>query len=177
MYFFTTYLLIKLLYLLRKKNYFVIKNKDCSLILKPLLIESFFGHIQDSLLHAIAIKNFFKKENYKNFITYGEFFIKGESENEILISTYICHPSMCNDNLSGVVVATALAKYLKNLKLKYSIRFLFIPETIGAISWLYLNQNKIHLYTRIFLEQHLPNVRCHKVSNVALHTDYFFNQT
>jgi aminopeptidase-like protein len=77
------------------------------------------------------------------FLTYGEFFIKGESENEILISTYICHPSMCNDNLSGVVVATALAKYLKNLKLKYSIRFLFIPETIGAISWLYLNQNKI----------------------------------
>ena len=82
-----------------------------------------------------------KLEN--GFLTYGEFFIKGESENEILISTYICHPSMCNDNLSGVVVATALAKYLKNLKLKYSIRFLFIPETIGAISWLYLNQNKI----------------------------------
>ena len=76
-------------------------------------------------------------------LTYGEFFIKGESEDEILISTYTCHPSMCNDNLSGVVVATALAKYLKNLKLKYSIRFLFIPETIGAISWLSLNQNKI----------------------------------
>jgi len=76
-------------------------------------------------------------------LTYGEFFIKGESEDEILISTYTCHPSMCNDNLSGIVVATALAKYLKNLKLKYSIRFLFIPETIGAISWLSRNQNKI----------------------------------
>ena len=76
------------------------------------------------------------------FLTYGEFLIEGESKDEILISSYICHPSMCNDNLSGVVVATALAKYLKNFKLKYSIRFLFIPETIGAISWLYLNKNK-----------------------------------
>ena len=74
-YFFTVCLLIKLLYILRKKNYFIIKNKDCSLILKPLLIESFCGPIQDSLIHALAIKNFFKKENYKNFITYGEFFL------------------------------------------------------------------------------------------------------
>ena len=74
-YFFTICLLIKLLYILRKKNYFIIKDKDCSLILKPLLIESFCGPIQDSLIHALAIKNFFKKENYKNFITYGEFFL------------------------------------------------------------------------------------------------------
>ena len=76
-------------------------------------------------------------------LTYGEYYIPGKSEKEIIFSTYICHPSMCNDNLSGVVVATALAKYLKNLNLNYSIRFLFIPETIGAITWLFLNQKNV----------------------------------
>jgi aminopeptidase-like protein len=82
-----------------------------------------------------------KLEN--GFLTYGEFLIKGESKDEILISTYVCHPSMCNDNLSGIVVATALAKYLKNFNLKYSIRFLFIPETIGAITWISQNEEKM----------------------------------
>ena len=76
-------------------------------------------------------------------LTYGEFFIEGESKDEILISTYVCHPSMCNDNLSGIVVATALAKYLKKFKLKYSLRFLFIPETIGAITWICKNEKKM----------------------------------
>ena len=82
-----------------------------------------------------------KLEN--GFLTYGEFLIKGKSQDEILISTYVCHPSMCNDNLSGIVVATALAKYLKNFNLKYSIRFLFIPETIGAITWISQNEEKM----------------------------------
>ena len=69
-------------------------------------------------------------------LTYAEFFIQGESDDEVLFSCYTCHPSMCNDNLSGVVLFTFLAKHLKNLSLKYSYRFLFIPETIGAITWL-----------------------------------------
>jgi aminopeptidase-like protein len=76
----------------------------------------------------------------KGNLTYGEFFIKGETENEILISTYVCHPSMCNDNLSGVVLATFIAKYLNSISNFYSIRFLFIPETIGAITWLAKNE-------------------------------------
>ena len=76
-------------------------------------------------------------------LTYGEYYIKGSSQEEILISCYICHPSMCNDNLSGIVIATMLAHYLKNINLKYSIRFLFIPETIGAITWLYFNEKKL----------------------------------
>ena len=79
----------------------------------------------------------------KGNLTYGEFLIKGETENEILISTYVCHPSMCNDNLSGVVLAVFLAKYLKNISNFYSIRFLFIPETIGAITWLSKNEENI----------------------------------
>ena len=76
-------------------------------------------------------------------LTYAEFLIPGESEDEVLFSCYTCHPSMCNDNLSGVVLFTFLAKHLKNLKLKYSYRFLFVPETIGAITWLSQNESNI----------------------------------
>ena len=76
-------------------------------------------------------------------LTYGEFFIKGETKNEILISTYICHPSLCNDNLSGIVVTTILAKLLSKTDTYFSYRFLFIPETIGAITWLSKNQKNL----------------------------------
>ena len=57
-------------------------------------------------------------------LTYGEFFIKGQTKNEILISTYICHPSLCNDNLSGIVVTTILAKLLSKIDTYFSYRFL-----------------------------------------------------
>lgn len=77
------------------------------------------------------------------FLTYGEFFIKGKTDDEVLFSTYLCHPSLCNDNLSGVVLTTFLAKYLKYKNLNYSYRFLFIPETIGAITWLCLNEKNV----------------------------------
>lgn len=73
-------------------------------------------------------------------LTYSEYYIKGKKDDEILITCYTCHPSMCNDNLSGVVLATFLAKHLSGLSLNYSYRFLFIPETIGAIAWLCLNE-------------------------------------
>lgn len=76
-------------------------------------------------------------------LTYGEFFIKGQTKNEILISTYICHPSLCNDNLSGIVVTTILAKLLSKTDTYFSYRFLFIPETIGAITWLSKNQKNL----------------------------------
>ena len=52
-------------------------------------------------------------------LSYGEYFIKGKSKDEVLLSCYTCHPSMCNDNLSGIVLLTFLAKHLKNLSLKY----------------------------------------------------------
>lgn len=77
-------------------------------------------------------------------LTYGELFIPGKTENEVLISTYVCHPSMANDNLSGVVLATFLARALmKEKSLRYSYRFLFIPETIGAIAWLSKNRASV----------------------------------
>ena len=82
-------------------------------------------------------------EHKDGSLTYGEFLIKGESTDEILISTYVCHPSLCNDNLSGPVLSLFLAKYFSKQKLHYSIRFLFIPETIGAITWLAKNEDNV----------------------------------
>ena len=76
-------------------------------------------------------------------LTYGEFYIRGEGSDEVLISCYTCHPSLCNDNLSGVVLTVFLAKHLSQFSLKYSYRFLFIPETIGAITWLCMNEERV----------------------------------
>jgi aminopeptidase-like protein len=76
-------------------------------------------------------------------LTYGEYYIKGETEEEVIFSCHICHPSLCNDNLSGIVVALFLARELEKLHLKYSYRFLFIPGTIGSITWLSLNEQKV----------------------------------
>jgi aminopeptidase-like protein len=73
-------------------------------------------------------------------LTYGVCFLPGRSTDEILISCHVCHPSLANDNLSGLAVATFLAKCLSSLDLHYSYRFLFIPGTIGAITWLAQNQ-------------------------------------
>jgi len=75
-------------------------------------------------------------------LTYGELFLKGESEDEVLITTHVCHPSLCNDNLSGIAVSTMLAQQILETGTSYSYRFLFIPGTIGAITWLALNQEK-----------------------------------
>ncbi|MBV4430580.1 DUF4910 domain-containing protein [Clostridium tyrobutyricum] len=77
------------------------------------------------------------------YLTYGEYFLRGKTDDEVLFTCYVCHPSMCNDNLSGISLITYLAKELSKLDLKYSYRFLFIPETIGAITWLSLNQDKV----------------------------------
>ncbi len=76
-------------------------------------------------------------------LTYGECYIKGELEQEILISCHVCHPSLCNDNLSGMALATFLAKTLGLTSLRYSYRFLFIPGTIGSITWLALHQEQV----------------------------------
>ena len=76
-------------------------------------------------------------------LSYGECFLPGTSSQEVLISTHICHPSLCNDNLSGIAVAAHLAKSLQGRKHKYSYRFLFLPVTIGAITWLARNEEAV----------------------------------
>ena len=74
-------------------------------------------------------------------LSYGECFLQGTTQEEVLISTHVCHPSMGNDNLSGVSVATFLAEWLlAKRSRRYSYRFLFVPGTIGPITWLSQNQ-------------------------------------
>lgn len=73
-------------------------------------------------------------------LSYGEYFLEGETADEVLISSHTCHPSLCNDNLSGVALASILANRLTQLTLRHSYRFLFAPATIGAITWLCRNE-------------------------------------
>jgi aminopeptidase-like protein len=73
-------------------------------------------------------------------LTYGECYLEGEEEAEVLISCHVCHPSLANDNLSGISVATELAKALAAEPHRYSYRFLFVPGTIGSITWLARNE-------------------------------------
>ena len=89
--------------------------------------------------------------NKKGNLNYGEIILKGKSKKEILISTYICHPSMANNELSGPIVSMGLINYFKRKKLNKTLRFIFIPETIGSISYLsnnvkYLKENVIGGY-------------------------------
>lgn len=76
-------------------------------------------------------------------LTYGECVLRGEEEKEVLISCHVCHPSLADDNLSGVAVAVALARSLGQRPRRYSYRFLFIPGTIGSITWLARNEETL----------------------------------
>jgi aminopeptidase-like protein len=75
-------------------------------------------------------------------LTYGEYLHPGESEEEFLFSAHICHPSLANDNCSGLALLTLLAARLAPLRTRYSYRFLFAPGTIGAIAWLARNEER-----------------------------------
>ena len=74
-------------------------------------------------------------------LTYGECVVSGTTADEVLISCHCCHPALCNDNLSGIAVATALAERLRRRQTRYTYRFIFIPATIGAITWLARNRD------------------------------------
>jgi aminopeptidase-like protein len=76
-------------------------------------------------------------------LTYGECYLPGEVADEVLLSCHVCHPSLCNDNLSGLVVAVYLASRLAVRRTRYSYRFLFIPGTIGSITWLARNEGTV----------------------------------
>ena len=76
-------------------------------------------------------------------LTYAELLIPGELTEEVLVSCHICHPSLANDNLSGLTIAAHLAEFLQQQTLRYSYRFVFIPGTIGAITWLAQNETTV----------------------------------
>jgi aminopeptidase-like protein len=76
-------------------------------------------------------------------LTYGEYYLPGEQSDEVVLSCHICHPSLCNDNLSGIALVAFLAKHLSSHALRYSYRFLFIPGLIGSITWLCLNEARV----------------------------------
>jgi aminopeptidase-like protein len=89
---------------------------------------------------------------FDGHLTYGEVRIAGEEADEILIWTHVCHPSLCNDNLSGIAVGTQLAQALSCGNNRYSYRVVFAPATIGAITWLSLNEfNVAHMVAGLVL--------------------------
>ena len=77
------------------------------------------------------------------FLTYGELYLPGDERTEVLVSAHACHPSLCNDNLSGVSLAALLARRLGAAEHRLSYRFLFVPGTIGAITWLARNEHAV----------------------------------
>lgn len=76
-------------------------------------------------------------------LTYGECLLPGERDEEILLTTHVCHPSLANDNLSGIAVLTELAAALASRPRRLSYRLLFLPGTIGAIAWLARNEDSV----------------------------------
>tara|TARA_Y100000590_G_scaffold444423_1_gene575150 strand:- start:4062 stop:5363 length:1302 start_codon:yes stop_codon:yes gene_type:complete len=94
--------------------------------------------------YKVLIDSNFKKGS----LTYGEILLKGKTKKEIFISTYICHPSMANNELSGPTILIFIAKWLKELKNRYySYRIVFVPETIGSLT--YIHQNFKSLKTNV----------------------------
>jgi aminopeptidase-like protein len=77
-------------------------------------------------------------------LTYAELVVPGQSEREVLLSTYVCHPSLANDNLSGIVVLAALGRLLP-AGLRHTYRIVFAPSTIGALVWLSRNERRLPL--------------------------------
>jgi aminopeptidase-like protein len=76
-------------------------------------------------------------------LTYGEHVVAGQTEDEVLVTCHVCHPSLANDNCSGIAVASRLAGRLGGTRPRFTYRFLFIPGTIGSITWLARNEHRV----------------------------------
>lgn len=128
-----------------KRNLYTLKNQPNAI---PYLT-SYYKKRWGFCLRYRDYKKFNEKDKFEVFIDskfkngkmpYGQLLIKGKSKKEIFFSTYICHPSMANNEVSGIVLSTFIAKFIKSLKNNYySYRFIFVPETIGSIAYLYKN--------------------------------------
>jgi aminopeptidase-like protein len=105
-------------------------------------------------------------------LTYGELVVPGILSDEILVSTHVCHPSLCDDNLSGIAVSIFLARHVAALpRRRHTFRFLYAPGTIGAIAWLALNRERVgrirHGLTLTCLGDSLPFTYKKTVSGLA----------
>ena len=98
----------------------------------------FHGGDSTSIMGVYEV--FVDSELFEGSLSYGELIIPGSSEKEIFLSTYICHPSMANNELSGLCVTTYIAKWIEDLKKRrFTYRIIFVPETIGSITYLSKN--------------------------------------
>ncbi|HLC19512.1 MAG TPA: DUF4910 domain-containing protein [Candidatus Nanoarchaeia archaeon] len=134
-----------------------LKQKLCTYPELPDAIPYMTSYYKENWGFCISHRQYeqLKEDTYEVFIdssledghlTYGEYIIPGKTKDEVLVTCYICHPSMCNDSLSGVVVVAKLAHTLMKKfsdKPRYTYRFLFVPETIGAITWLSKNKENV----------------------------------
>lgn len=134
-----------------KKKIFFIKNN-------PKAIPYVTSYYQNNWGFCMPFNQFKKLKNeiYEVFIdssikkgrlSYGEIVIPGKLKKEILLSTYVCHPSMANNELSGPCLLIYFSKWLSSIKRKYTYRIIFIPETIGSL--VYLNKNFRKLKKRL----------------------------
>ena len=116
-------------------------KKDWGFCATDIVRRSIIKDYQKNDEFEVVIDSGFKKKGY---LQYGEYLLKGKKKKEIIISTYICHPSMANNELSGPIVSMSLMAYFSKLpKLDKSLRFIFIPETIGSLTFLNKNLNKL----------------------------------
>lgn len=106
------------------------------------------SHNQRLGLQGGRYRAFIDSELKPGVLNYGELILPGQSDREVLLSTYICHPSMGNNELSGPVVTTGLCQWLQSLKSRrYTYRVIFIPETLGSI--VYLSRHLKHLKEKV----------------------------
>jgi len=143
------------------KNLYFLKNKPKAIPYITSYYKKRWGFCVSYNQYKNFDKQYFSNDKFKVVINsslkkngnlnYAELILKGKSKKEILISTYICHPSMANNELSGPIVSMGLINYFRKKKLNKTLRFIFIPETIGSISYLskninYLKENVIGGY-------------------------------
>jgi aminopeptidase-like protein len=132
---------------LKKNLYTLPKQPDAIPYVTSYYKERWGFCLSHNLYNTLGKGNYkvvIKSSLFKGELNYGEMFIKGKSDKEILLSSYICHPSMANNELSGPTVLTFLAKWLKEINdTSYSYRIIFVPETIGSITYLSRNYKKM----------------------------------
>lgn len=102
--------------------------------------------IADRVARAMPPGNYrvvIRSQLYPGSMTLAEYVHPGRTEDEVLVFAHTCHPSLCNDNLSGIAIAAYLASYLRGRETRLTYRFVFAPATIGSIAWLALNETRL----------------------------------